>query len=109
LLADAGRPDHAVSAGILHGVGKLVLLGHFKERYAALLERASSTKQDLATLELNELGTTHARVAAHLIELWGLAEIAETLHQTHKSSPPRPSVPQALLSACDQAGGCTRS
>jgi HD-like signal output (HDOD) protein len=109
LLADAGRPGHAVSAGILHGVGKLVLLAHFKERYGALLERASHTKEDLAALELSELGTTHARVAAHLIELWGLAEIAETLHQTHNDSPRRPSVPAALLSACDQAGGCTHS
>jgi putative nucleotidyltransferase with HDIG domain len=61
-------------AGMLHDVGKLVLLANLPEEYARLHELAAELKGNLCELERLEWGATHAEVGAYLLGLWGLPE-----------------------------------
>ncbi len=61
-------------AGMLHDVGKLVLLANLPEEYARLHELATELKGNLFELERLEWGATHAEVGAYLLGLWGLPE-----------------------------------
>jgi HD-like signal output (HDOD) protein/CheY-like chemotaxis protein len=61
-------------AGMLHDVGKLVLLANLPEEYVRLHELATELKGNLFELEHLEWGATHAEVGAYLLGLWGLPE-----------------------------------
>lgn len=70
-------------AGMLHDVGKLVLLANLPEEYARLHELASELKGNLVELERLEWGATHAEVGAYLLGLWGLPESVVTAVALH--------------------------
>jgi HD-like signal output (HDOD) protein/CheY-like chemotaxis protein len=61
-------------AGMLHDMGKLVLLANLPEEYVRLHELATELKGNLFELERLEWGATHAEVGAYLLGLWGLPE-----------------------------------
>jgi HD-like signal output (HDOD) protein/CheY-like chemotaxis protein len=61
-------------AGMLHDVGKLVLLANLPEEYVRLHKLADELKGNLFELERLEWGATHAEVGAYLLGLWGLPE-----------------------------------
>jgi HD-like signal output (HDOD) protein/CheY-like chemotaxis protein len=64
----------AYTAGLLHDVGKFILVEHFGSRYSQLLHRARMTGLNLRELEISELGVSHAEVGAYLLGLWGLPD-----------------------------------
>ena len=79
LIAKAEGSDKQTSsdtrvAGMLHDVGKLVLLANLPEEYARLHKLADELKGNLFELERLEWGATHAEVGAYLLGLWGLPE-----------------------------------
>jgi HD-like signal output (HDOD) protein len=63
--------DRVFMAGLLHDIGKLILLINFS-RYAELVCRSRNT--DICELEEKVLETTHSEVGAYLLGLWGLPE-----------------------------------
>jgi HD-like signal output (HDOD) protein len=73
-FADDGCADDAFVAGMLHGVGQLILAERMPGKYADVLERVRAEHRTLRDIERAELGATHAEVAAYLLGLWGLSQ-----------------------------------
>ena len=61
--------DESFTGGLLHDIGKVVLLAEMPHEYGAIFRKSSC---EFATLELQQLGCTHAQVGAYLISIWGL-------------------------------------
>lgn len=66
--------DDAHVAGVLHGVGKLVLAVELGTEYDAILQVAETESISLPEAENKALGTTHAELGAMLLGLWGLPD-----------------------------------
>jgi signal transduction histidine kinase/HD-like signal output (HDOD) protein len=64
-------PDEAFLSGLLHDIGKLVLLGSFPKEYAEILQSHAS-KPDLLLAGETRLGATHCEVGAWMINRWKL-------------------------------------
>ncbi|HVZ37604.1 MAG TPA: HDOD domain-containing protein [Polyangiaceae bacterium] len=83
-----GKVDEsqAFVAGLLHGVGQLVLASRAPERFAEALELSESRQLPLSTAELELFGATGAQVAAYLLALWGQPlEVVRAI--AHQDSP----------------------
>jgi putative nucleotidyltransferase with HDIG domain len=65
--------DHALLAGLLHDVGKLVFAAELEDDYAEVQESARSNATAIQDVEKEVLGATHADVGAYLLGLWGFA------------------------------------
>jgi len=61
--------EESFSAGLLHDIGKVVLLAEMPREYGRILQ---SNPGVVAALELEHLGCTHAQVGAYLVSIWGL-------------------------------------
>ncbi len=70
------RIDEALMAGMLHDVGKVILMEKFPGECRKICELVKSRGCELFEAEQKILGTTHARVGAYLMGLWGLSESA---------------------------------
>ena len=80
----AAWKDDAFSAGLLHDVGKLVLMAHITERYEAIEEEAMESGRELFDVELQHLGAHHGTIGACLLGMWGLpSTILEAVHGHH--------------------------
>ncbi len=81
---DAGDPDEAFLAGLLHDIGKAVLWVNFTKAYEALLETAGNDKALLLEGEAH-MGATHAAVGAWLLDRWQLdPSIADGVRYHHE-------------------------
>lgn len=81
---DAKGADYAMTAGLLHDTGKLVLAASLPERYREVLESADA--QGIAEWEAEDqsLGASHAELGAYLLGLWALPNtIVEALAFHH--------------------------
>lgn len=86
-ILPAGRAQQeAVTAALLHDIGKLVLISDGSTRWAQLNERAVDSKRPLHEIEQAYEGVTHADIGAHLLSLWGLPDaIAEAVAHHHRA------------------------
>ena len=76
--------DDAMMAGMLHDIGKLVMLCHFREELATSLSKAKEKSIPLVDAEKQTLRVTHADIGAHLLSLWGLPDaILEAVAMHH--------------------------
>jgi HD-like signal output (HDOD) protein len=64
--------DESFTAGLLHEIGKLVLLAQMPKEYAALLADLTANPAPLAGKERERFGCTHAQLGAYLMSIWGL-------------------------------------
>jgi len=64
--------DESFTAGLLHDIGKLVLLAQMPKEYGAIIETMKESAVPLAATERERLGCTHADLAAYLMSIWGL-------------------------------------
>lgn len=64
--------DECSTAGILHEIGKLVLLAEMPRPYAEILAKLSKDARDLSAAERERFGCTHAELGAYLMSIWGL-------------------------------------
>ena len=72
--------DEAYTAGLLHGVGKLVVACNLEASYREVCNLIHQQELTDWEAERSVLGTTHAEIGAYLIELWGLPQpIIESL------------------------------
>jgi putative nucleotidyltransferase with HDIG domain len=84
-ILPAGRAQQeAVTAALLHDIGKLVLMSDGDRRWSALTDRARERGVPVYVLEQETYGVTHAHVGAHLLSLWGLPDgIVEAVAHHH--------------------------
>jgi HD-like signal output (HDOD) protein/ActR/RegA family two-component response regulator len=64
--------DESFTAGMLHEVGKLVLLARMPKEYEQLLQSIAENPATLAAAERERFGCTHADLGAYLMSIWGL-------------------------------------
>jgi putative nucleotidyltransferase with HDIG domain len=67
--------DAAVSAGLLHDIGKLALAARLPDRLEQATRVARERRQSFYEAEIELYGVTHAEVGAYLLGLWGLPTI----------------------------------
>jgi putative nucleotidyltransferase with HDIG domain len=84
-ILPVGRTQQeAVTAALLHDIGKLVLISDGGSRWTMLNGRAASRKLPLHLAEKQCDGITHADIGAHLLTVWGLPDgIAEAVAHHH--------------------------
>lgn len=68
----AEAADEVYTAGLLHDIGKLVLVSNFCEPYGEMLQRIEKDKIPLCEAEKETFGASHAQIGAYLIGLWGM-------------------------------------
>lgn len=79
-----GMQGEAFICGLLHDIGKLVLLRQLKTPYARLLESTGGHSATLCHAELSQFGFTHADAAAALAERWNFPKtLADAIHFHH--------------------------
>ena len=70
--SDALFVDQCYTAGLLHDVGKMVLLLKFGEEYVQNLKQAVQEEMQVREVESRAFNTTHEAAGAYLLCLWGL-------------------------------------
>ena len=72
LMSDPMRSGDAFMAGMLHDLGKLVLVVHVPDHFKQAMALATDRKLPLYVAEQELFGVTHAEVGAYLLGIWGL-------------------------------------
>ena len=76
--------DAAVSAGVLHDVGKLVMAARLPDRLQEALRLADEQHRTLHEVESELYEVTHAEIGAYLLGLWALpAHVTEAVAYHH--------------------------
>ena len=66
--------DYAFTAGLLHDIGRLVLVSTYPERYAEVLAWRAANDCELIEAERAVLGIDHVRAGVALAERWNFSE-----------------------------------
>ena len=99
MLERTEQAEDAFLAGILHDVGRLVLVSRVPSAYAAVLESQKKTGSSLLEAEQSVLGVTHASVGTYLLGLWGLPLDIVDAVRLHHGEPSPPSREQTIARA----------
>ncbi|MFQ5571177.1 MAG: HDOD domain-containing protein [Rhodothermales bacterium] len=84
------NPGEAFVAGLLHDIGKLVLLMHYGEKYAWLMKQALQGEVPLNLLEEEAFDLDHALVGHALCLHWHLPPaMAQAVAEHHSETAPR--------------------
>ena len=105
--ADKHLSDNAFMAGLLHDVGKLVLMANVPDKYKAVIETIKEQNITLNQAEQSVFGTSHAEVGAYLAGLWGLPDAiveAVAFHHQSKSMSFKRHDSNDLCTHCRRAG-----
>ena len=82
---DEKGAGHAFLAGMLHDVGKLILVTNFPEEFETAIKKARAEHIPHYMAEAEIIGTTHAEVGSYLLGLWGLPdEIIDPIANHHR-------------------------
>ena len=85
-ILPAGRPaQEAVTAALLHDIGRLVLVADGSPRWSQLREQALARQLPMHVVEQEADGVTHAEIGAHLLSLWGLPDVIVEAVASHHS------------------------
>lgn len=68
------NPDYAFTAGLLHGIGRLVLVSRFPERYQSVLSLRDKRDCELAEAERALMGIDHVDAGVALAEHWHFSD-----------------------------------
>jgi HD-like signal output (HDOD) protein len=71
---DRGLSDDALTAGLFHGIGKLILITHFPDDFKKILRLSEEKSISLIQAERDILGVSDSEIGAHLLSLWGLPD-----------------------------------
>ncbi len=82
---DEKGAGYAFLIGMLHDVGKLILVTNFPGEYEEAIKKANAEAVPLYRAEAEIIGTTHAEVGSYLLGLWGLVdEIIDPIAYHHQ-------------------------
>jgi len=73
-LSSVVNLDEAFIAGLMHDIGKLVLMVNYPEAYCKILKKAEDDYH-LGTLEQNQFNLTHSQVGGWLCQQWQLSQM----------------------------------
>ena len=71
---DESQHKALYTAGLLHDIGKLLLVTRFPGKYAAVLEKVETDDSYLHEIERNVLGFTHCEVGEWICNRWNFPE-----------------------------------
>ncbi len=95
--------ESALIAGLLHDIGKLVMLASFKEEMNAAIKIAQDKSLQPYMAESVIFGANHGEIGAHLLSLWGLHDpILEAVmfhHNPRLASQPSKNILSAVYIA----------
>ena len=79
--------EECFSAGLLHDLGKVILLGERAGEYAEIQKRLETGAADIEDLETELLGCSHAQLGAYMMSIWGLpASLVHAVAFHHRPS-----------------------
>ncbi|WP_207260933.1 response regulator [Desulfovibrio sp. Huiquan2017] len=105
LIAECDKAEKQVivncrMAGLLHDVGKLILINYFPEMYRQVLETVRKEGGPIYVVEQRVFGTTHAEVGAYLMGLWGLSDaVVHAIGYHHDHRPSDEYIPNVIAAA----------
>ena len=70
---DAARSEMAVTAAMLHDIGKLLLAANAPEAYTLILADAKDGTEPLWRVEQADMGFSHAEIGACMLAIWGMS------------------------------------
>lgn len=92
-------PETALSAGLLHNIGLVVLIRNFLVRSLECRKRAEKGLINFVELEMEEFNVTHQEIGGYLVNWWGLPfPIVEVTMFHHK--PLDPNIVNTELVSC---------
>ncbi len=102
-LARLGAADVAFSCGLLHDVGKLVMLRADSMTYTRLLDQATD-KDDICSIETENYGFDHAELGYYAAEYWKLPpDVCNMIRFHHRpKDAEKPAEAVTILSIADQ-------
>lgn len=94
--------DQCYTAGLMHDLGRLALLGTFPSEYAELLESAEESGGDLLAAERQRFEIDHCAIGCWLVNDWELPEDFLDIVGTHHAEfhPERFDIVQTVRAAC---------
>ncbi len=96
IAPEGATHQDAVTAGLLHDIGHLVLIADDSRRWQQRHDEAERLNVPLHQVELEHDGITHATIGAYLLSLWGLPDgVVEAVAGHHDPG----SVPAPALDA----------
>ncbi len=69
---DSNTVHHCFIAGLLHDIGKYILIYKYFDSYRELLQKMEKNDMNSTQAELEHFKTTHGAVGAYLMALWGI-------------------------------------
>jgi putative nucleotidyltransferase with HDIG domain len=79
------EPEEVSVAGLLHDIGKVILMLEFQKEYEAAINEAQAKSISIFEAEKNQFNATHANVGSWLAEKWrfprSLIEVIEYHHR----------------------------
>jgi len=84
--AEKEEVEEAIIAGVLHDIGKLILL-KIPDRYKEIMSFVEYTGSDIVDAEYAVMKTSHAELGAYLLGIWGIPDsIVEIVAFHHEPS-----------------------
>ena len=77
------EPEAMFTAGLLHNIGRLLLINKFPERMLAAEDYMIRKRADVLTAELIQLGVTHTAVGEALMQYWNLPQLLVDCASSH--------------------------
>lgn len=88
--------EESFTAGMLHEIGKLVLLAQMPKEYSTILESHPSQPISVTAAERERFGCTHAELGGYLMSIWGLPH--PLIHAVTYHDRPSESIDESLSS-----------
>lgn len=72
MFEDKQKAEDAFIAGMLHDIGKLILLAFLPTQFEQVLKETQEQGKPWEVVEKQKYGITHAEIGAYLLGMWGL-------------------------------------
>lgn len=107
-VKDLGLGEEALTAGIVHDIGKMILAVRRPKELAAVIERVTQHNEPSHLVERELLGVSHAELGAQLLARWGIpAPVVEcaAFHHDLRTLPAHGAQLLAAMHAADALVG----